>query len=721
MKNTGIYTRLLLTLALIGVIFLLIMATIYFIANKQEKLMVDSSKVQFNNEVNSLVNMKTATLDQVVYDYTFWDDFVEKIYSNDRYWYDNNITSILKSFRLDYVCVYDTSFNLVHEAAANGFAARGLISKEVLVKVKDARFLDFFQVNRTGVVQISSATVHPDFDPSHTLTKPSGYLFLAKSWDKSFLDELSLLSASDIAFSHPDDSVAKSTAFTFYVKQLIKGWDGKNVGRFVFSRTSNSLALFHDLKESMLFILLLALLVSGFIFSFAFRRWVVNPLNLVTGILKSDDPAQIAKLQQSSGEFRDIGNLFGDFFRQTDELKRSKEKAEESDKLKTAFLSNISHEIRTPMNGILGFAELLMTPNLTGSEQHEYIEIIKISGDRMLNIINDIVDISRIEAGLIHVYNTESDINKQTAFIYSFFKPQAQDKGLAFTYKNGLSANRAIINTDHEKICAILTNLVKNAIKFSESGSIEFGYELVQTRHALSQIGTETRHALPVLQFYVRDTGIGIPADRQKAIFQRFVQADISDIRAFQGAGLGLSISKAYIEMLGGEIWVESEEGKGTTFYFTIPCQIPEAEKPEEEKPAEVKIVPVAEMENQTRQLKILIAEDDLTSGFLINLALKGVGKQIIEVTSGTAAVEACRQNPDIDLVMMDVKMPIMDGYQATREIRQFNKNVIIIAQTAYAMIREREKALDAGCNEYISKPLSIDLLKGLVKKYFDK
>ncbi|MFZ4547078.1 MAG: ATP-binding protein [Bacteroidales bacterium] len=397
--------------------------------------------------------------------------------------------------------------------------------------------------------------------------------------------------------------------------------------------------------------------------------------------------------------------------KRTVELLNAKEEAEESDRLKTAFLTNMSHEIRTPMNGILGFAELLKNPTLKGSEQQEYIEIIKLSSDRMLSIINDIVDISKIEAGLMELNNTEADINIQTTFVHTFFKLQAQSKGLVFSHKNGLPANGSIIQTDHEKICAILTNLVKNAIKFSENGSIEFGYVVKRTTTKAVVSGNDP---LPLLlEFYVKDTGIGIPADRQKAIFDRFVQADIADKSAYQGAGLGLSISKAYVEMLGGEIWVESEEGKGSTFYFTTPYY------PTKKQNAIESFIETPNTETQTRQLKILIAEDDFTSGLLINIALKGFCSQLFQVTNGKDAVETCRQNPDIDLIMMDVKMPGLDGYQATKEIRKFNNNVIIVAQTAYAMINEEKKAMEAGCTEYISKPLNIGILKGLVKKHF--
>jgi signal transduction histidine kinase len=714
MKNAGIYTRLLLTLVLIGTISLLILSTIYFIANKQERLMLDASKSQFDNEIKSLIILKNSNLKQLVYDYSYWDELVKNISSGNQAWYDENIASILKSYRFDYVCVYDTNFKILHQSASDGFSGEGLVSKAILAKVKAARFLDYFQATPEGVVALSCATVHPSNDPSHTLTKPSGYLFLAKKYDQTLLDELSVLCGASIIHLHQKDTVFKPAPFTVSILHELKAWDGKTAARFIFARQANSLKVYHDMSVIMVVILLGLILVSGIVFRIAIQKWIMKPLHLVSEILQSDDPVQIAKLQQAPGEFRDIGKLFGDFFKQRDELKRAKEKAEESDKLKTAFLSNVSHEIRTPMNGILGFAGLLNAPDLTGPEQQEFIEIIKISGDRMLNIINDIVDLSKIEAGLINVSNTNSDINQQTAYINNFFKLQAQAKGLEFSCKNGLPSNQATICTDHEKIYAILTNLVKNAIKFSENGSIEFGYVVKRTTTKAQGGGNDPLQLF--LEFYVRDTGIGIPVNRQEAIFDRFVQADISDTRAFQGAGLGLSISKAYVEMLGGKIWVESTEDVGSTFYFTIPYH----PNPTQNEVKDILIIPQS-IKTQPKQLKILVAEDDPTSGMLINIALKDFGKQIIEVNSGADAVEVCRQNPDIDLIMMDVKMTGMDGYQATKEIRKFNKKVVIIAQTAYAMINENEIAIEAGCTDFITKPLNLNLLKGLVQKYFEK
>ena len=241
--------------------------------------------------------------------------------------------------------------------------------------------------------------------------------------------------------------------------------------------------------------------------------------------------------------------------KRAEELIKAKEKAEESDRLKSAFLTNMSHEIRTPMNGILGFTELLKEPNLSSEEQQYFIENIQISGARMLDTINNIVDVSKIETGLSKVHIIELNINEKVESIYKFFKPEVELKGLQFLLKNSLTSKGAVIKTDNGKVNGILTSLVKNAIKFTNSGSIEFGYEKKGE----------------YLEFFVKDTGVGIPENQKELIFKSFRQGSESNDRGFEGSGLGLFIAKYYVEMLGGEIRVESEEGKGSAFYFTIP------------------------------------------------------------------------------------------------------------------------------------------------------
>jgi signal transduction histidine kinase len=385
---------------------------------------------------------------------------------------------------------------------------------------------------------------------------------------------------------------------------------------------------------------------------------------------------------------------------QTVELIKAKENAEKSDRLKSAFLSNMSHEIRTPMNGILGFAELLTEPKLTGVERLEFIRIIQQSGARMLNTINNIVDISRIESGLVEITLKQSDINEQMEFIHKFFRPEIESKGLKLISTVGLQSEETIIITDIEKIYSILTNLVKNAIKFTHEGIIEIGY--VKKGN--------------YLEFYVRDTGVGISDKNKEFIFERFRQGNESSSREYEGSGLGLAISKSYVEMLGGKMWVESVEGKGSVFYFNIPDNdMKETDVKAKKDPSKVK------EEINIKKLKILIAEDDEISFSLLNRNLREIAGEILHVMTGSDAIELCRKNPDIDLILMDIRMPDMNGYEATKQIRKFNKDVFIIAQTAYGFSDDSEKAIKTGCNDYISKPINRSLLLEIIIRHFNK
>ncbi len=407
-----------------------------------------------------------------------------------------------------------------------------------------------------------------------------------------------------------------------------------------------------------------------------------------------DNKTLSTDLQNQNIEYSELNNKYKE---QNKSLIISKERAVESDHLKSAFLANMSHEIRTPMNGIMGFASLLKMPDLSNGDQIECVEMIEKSGHRMLNIINDIIDISKIEAGLMKVHIQDSNVDEHVHYIHTFFKPEVEAKGMKLILANKFSHNKTIIRTDREKVFAILTNLVKNAIKYSLEGSITFGYE-IKGEH---------------IEFFVKDTGIGIAENRHKAVFERFIQADISNKMARSGAGLGLSITKAYVELLDGKIWLESELGVGSTFFFTLPNIQPKAEDT-----IEIADDSKDEELSHLKELKILIAEDDEASKSLIIRLVKKLSKEIIETTTGVEAVEACRKHPDIDLILMDVQMPEMNGHEATKEIRKFNKDVVIIAQTAFGLNGDREKALEAGCNDYITKPIDNVELYSLIKRH---
>jgi PAS domain S-box-containing protein len=366
------------------------------------------------------------------------------------------------------------------------------------------------------------------------------------------------------------------------------------------------------------------------------------------------------------------------------ELIDAKEKAEESDRLKSSFLANMSHEIRTPMNGILGFTELLKEPRLTGEEQLEYIKVIEKSGSRMLNIINDIVSISKIESGQLNLSYKKTSIKDQIKLLTDFFKLEAIEKNIELIVSNTLSDADSFIRTDEEKLYAVLSHLLKNAIKFTDYGSIEIG--------CFKNNNTIT--------FYVKDSGIGINSSQIGLLFERFSQEDSSLNRKYDGAGLGLYIAKSYIDLLGGQIWATNNVGKGAIFYFEIPFIKPN------EINKEIKI-PISIVPDETQKLKILVAEDDSISLKFISKILKIFGENLLIARNGFEAVNLCKKNPDIDIILMDIQMPVMNGYEAIKKIREFNADVIIITQSAFVFTDEAEKAIEVGGNGYISKPIN--------------
>jgi len=376
------------------------------------------------------------------------------------------------------------------------------------------------------------------------------------------------------------------------------------------------------------------------------------------------------------------------------ELIIEKERAELSDKLKSAFLANMSHEIRTPMNGILGFSGLLSRADLSEDKRVQYTNIIQSNSEQLLTIINDILDISKIEAGQIEIYKSEFELSKLFNYLFISYKQQINSKNLEFYKKH--NETQLFINTDESKLKQIITNLINNAIKFTHNGSIEIGYT-VKSKH---------------IEFFVKDTGIGITREQQKIIFDRFRQVELTSARKYGGTGLGLSISKAFLKKLGGKIWLESKIGKGSTFYFTIPL-----EKISKSKIIIKKEDVIKQTFNKYKGKTILIAEDEISNFYLLQEMFEENKANLVHVKNGKDAVEKCKTEK-IDLVLMDIKMPIMDGYEATKQIKKTKPNIPVIAQTAHAMTDDKAKALKAGCNDYITKPIDEDRLKDILSKY---
>jgi len=353
------------------------------------------------------------------------------------------------------------------------------------------------------------------------------------------------------------------------------------------------------------------------------------------------------------------------------------------------------------MNGIVGFLELLQSPGIGQEKKEKYFEMVNQSSQRLLETINDIIEISKIESGQSAVKLSEANTIDIMHYHSEFFLRQAKNKGLELRLGQYITNSEALIITDKYKVEAILSNLLTNALKYTESGAIEMGNYLRNN----------------TMVFYVKDSGMGIPDNKRQAIFDRFTQVHSGNTRPFEGVGLGLSIAQGYAKLLQGDIWVESEEGKGSTFSFSIPYQplTPQL------KTQDVEVSAGADKSDKQIELlpnlKVLIAEDDEFSALYLSAILDTQKIAWMKCETGTEAVRLVKEHPDISLVLMDLKMPDMNGLEATRQIRTFNTAIPIIAQTAYAMTEDRNKALKAGCSDYITKPIRKDLLIDLLKK----
>ncbi len=385
--------------------------------------------------------------------------------------------------------------------------------------------------------------------------------------------------------------------------------------------------------------------------------------------------------------------------KEREKLMRAKIKAEESDVLKTSFLSNMSHEIRTPMNAILGFSNLLSHKEISSSEKEEFVNLIRINGKNLLTLVEDIIDISKIDSGQLQVKNSPVCLHEILKEVYNSFWDDIKRRGqlnIKLYLNEGISDKKTMILTDAFRLRQVLINLVGNGIKFTDRGFVEFGYELKNEE---------------VLQFYIKDTGIGLPKGKEQEVFERFSKfSNDKQKMLYGGTGIGLSIARDVVSLMGGKIWVESEEKVGSTFYFTIPYHKVSnvAIKPEDEMP-----VTKYNWEGKT----FLVAEDEEDNFRYLEVALSISNASLIWARNGAEAVDIFNRINDIDLVLMDIKMPEMDGYSATREIKLKNNNVPVIAQTAYAMSEEKEKSRLAGCDDYIAKPINYsDLLKVIHK-----
>lgn len=413
-------------------------------------------------------------------------------------------------------------------------------------------------------------------------------------------------------------------------------------------------------------------------------------------VLVTKDGQKKSVIINASLEFDRIAGMVLDITeRKTveNELIKAKEKAEESDRLKSSFLANLSHEVRTPMNGIVGFAELLLEDELDIDSKRLYVDTVIQNSYHLLKIISDIIEISKIETEQLTINNHEFSLNSMIGDLERLYAERASGKSINFSFSDFCDGENLVLVSDEAKIRLILSHLLDNAIKFTETGSIKARCEKSEK----------------YLYFFIEDTGCGIPKAFEKLIFEPFRQAEDSYNRNYGGNGLGLSIARAYVELLGGNIWLESNTPSGAVFAFRLPMRF----KPDESFSAKN----YDSIESTYSGFTFLIAEDEISNFVYLKKLLISSGAIILHASNGQEAIDIVSENPAVDLIFMDIKMPVVDGIEATKLIKHTHPLLPIIATTAYAMTGDRERCLASGCDGYVSKPIRKNELYRIIKK----
>jgi PAS domain S-box-containing protein len=414
-------------------------------------------------------------------------------------------------------------------------------------------------------------------------------------------------------------------------------------------------------------------------------------------LLKQNQEYQVLNMEYLALNDK-LRNSFDYIQRMNSELIVSKNRAQESDRLKSSFLANMSHEIRTPLNAIIGFSSFLRDEGLDKDKTEAYCEIIDSSGHQLLTIINDILDISKIEAGQLVITKGSVNISHVLREIFQQYKKAAELKNLSLVYTNASYTDDVIINTDESRLRQILCNLVDNAIKFTTEGKVEFGFTIDSN----------------FVSILVKDSGIGISRENQSVIFKPFRQVETTATRNYRGNGLGLSISKALVEMLGGTLTLWSDAGNGSTFTFTIPY----VQSSVTVKGNKAELLQSGK-QNWNRHV-ILVVEDEMYNYSYLEKSLSSTNVGILHAWNGVEAIEIVKTHPEISLVLMDIRMPEMDGYTATSKIKELRPQLPIIAQTAYAFAEDKEKALKVGFDNYLTKPSSREYMVEVIGNYLN-
>ena len=689
------YFKLLLLIIGTSILFLLLYLSLYVYTIQQEKEVYKTTYDQYNSEVSSLFELNSKTHIATIKDVTYWTELVRFIASKDESWFKENIVREFETYEVDYIGIYGLDQQLINKVTTSNIRTTDFLPKSVFEKLYKDKLMRFYIQIPEGVVEVFGATIHTSDDPKKVKTLPAGYFIMARLINQPFLDNLNSISNSKTTLV-PASILPSEDLETVIIYKKLENWRKENVGQLAFERSFN---LDFKSTKKILTIIIIAFIINILVYLYFSRKWVYSPLRIITRVLETGNQDAIDELKAEPGEFGYIGNLFEENNNQRKQLEISKKKAEESDHLKSSFLANLSHEIRTPMNAIVGFSDLLNDKKLSDNDKSEYIKIIRNSGSNLVSIIEDLIEMSKIDAQQITPKMDGFDLESCCQELYEAIKVTIpKEKKVTLQLIKPSSPISKKILTDKTKLRQIISNLITNAIKYTETGTVAFGFRIDEKNHKIL--------------FNVKDSGVGIDEKNLKVIFDRFRRVEDDFSVELSGLGLGLAISKAYVEMLGGTISVTSKVGEGSTFEFSIPLQY-DLSKAEE-------IVSETTIDLEANHDKIiLVAEDDNINFLLLKKILQLRNYTIIRAVNGQEAVTICSTNPAINLVFMDIKMPIMDGYAAFEKIKMFLPNMPIIAQTAHSSIEDKERVMQAGFSDYITKPLDKEKIFAVIDTVF--
>jgi signal transduction histidine kinase/CheY-like chemotaxis protein len=688
------YRKVLLLLSATSVCFFSLYIVVYFYTIEQEKQVHEVATVQLDTEINSLLELNTQAGFSTISDIAFWDEFVYFINNKNQTWFNDNIVRALQLYKADYLVVFDKEGKFIIKSSDSKIKTTNFISKNAIEALFHKRVIKYYIKIPEGYAEVYGASIHPSADFLKKQTNPVGYYFLVRLLDDSYFNNLKKITSSNINFIN--DFLDADNDNIIVTKDL-KDWNNKTITKLVFERPHH---VNFNVTKYVLLLLILTFIIHIIIFIFISKKWIYYPLNLIKNILKTEgDTDNINLLQKIPGEFGYIGNLFEENNNQRRQLEQAKLKAEESDQLKSSFLTNMSHEIRTPMNAIVGFSDLLLNPVLTDNERYDYAKVINNSGLNLVSIIEDLIQMSKIDTNQIKPNFSAIELDSFMNEIFNTLKIGLviSEKIDFFVMKTKNKVHSKII-TDEVKLKQVVTNLVANALKYTKEGFVCFGYEVDEANNKIV--------------ITIKDSGIGIDKKSQAIIFDRFRRIENDFTIKAGGLGLGLAISKAYVEMLGGAITVFSTEGKGATFSFTFPIHYQDS-KPETALSIE-KSIANEHKENAT----ILIAEDDNINYLLLEKIMKLKQYTIIRAKDGLEAVTICASETPLDLALMDIKMPKLNGYEALEKIKILRPNLPVIAQTAYVSVEDKMAIEAAGFSGYITKPINKENLFELIASF---